>query len=213
MMQHLAEETINDLLDARLSEMLEREAHSHLQECVECMGAMNAIAAVIAAAPEARIVASPLYDLWPAIADHAGIQRRRRRPWIVVLLVIIAIAAATLFLVSRQSREPSGNTALSPANARIRLGQAIATESDHYKATKLIALVDYARKDPRFTAEILESAKAISSSNDKLSVLIALADADAISTEALTALYLDVARSITSTTGLPRAIDALTRQK
>ena len=212
-MQHLSEEAINDLLDARLSEALEHEAHSHLQMCVQCMGAMNRIAAVIAAAPEARSIASPPYDLWPAIARRAAFDPRRRRSWIIVLLAVIAIVMATLFLVSRQSSERSRSRALSPADALIQLEQATATGSDHYKAKKLIALVDYARRDPGFTAEILESAKPISSSNDKLNVLVALAEAGAISTDELRAVYLDVARSITSTTGLPRAIDALTRRR
>jgi hypothetical protein len=165
---------------------------------------------VIDAAPTLRTPVDPPYDLWPGIMMAAGIRRRRQVAWIVPAVFLI-ILAVTLLVVSRGRIDNTAETQQRLASARTELQQAASMTSDHYKAVKLIELAPYARSDVHFCRDVLQAASAISSSRDRMKVLVELATVGAISNAELRQLYVDVARSIMSTKDRDRAISALTR--
>jgi hypothetical protein len=168
---------------------------------------------VIEAARSLRVPVDPPYDLWPEIRRAAGIRTHRLRLWVMIAAVLVALVAVIVLVATQQFDGDDADKRSASANARVQLEAAASMTSDHYKAQRLIRLSAAARTDTLLARRIIDAARPIQSSRDKMSVLIALADAGAVSTDALRDSYLAVAHSIVSSANRDRAITSLTQKR
>ena len=171
------------------------------------------IKVVVEAARVLRVPVDPPYDLWPEIRSAAGIRAHRGRAWIIVAAALVVMVALIVLFATQKFDRSDAEQRTASANARVELEAAASMTSDHYKAQRLIGLVAVARTDTVVARGIIDGAWPIQSSRDKMSVLIALADAGAISTDALRDSYLAVARSIASNANRDSAITSLTQKR
>lgn len=189
MINHLSEEQVNDLLDAKLSPAVETESRSHLAECAGCMESANRTAAVIAAALEVRLAVQPSENLWPAIARKTIYLEQsvwRRNPWIyTVILTAVFFTALTVWMIvarpwERLARQRPGSVAVaasstSVADARRELATLRSmSNTDASKIRSLRKLVRVVAGDPaqRLWTDFFAVVETIESAGDRRKVLL-----------------------------------------
>lgn len=116
MTDHLDWETLNDLVDGRLTEASRRVAELHAGECASCAEALSGLRAALAGAAVLRGPVEPPADLWAAVqatiesrkVAPIGVAGRAPRGWWVTppraaaaALLLVALSAGATVGISR----------------------------------------------------------------------------------------------------------------
>ena len=85
-------ELLNDFVDGRLESELRVETETHLGQCADCRGEVEALRSLLADAGQLPRSIEPPRDLWPGVANRLEAGSRRRRPYLRPRYAVAAVA-------------------------------------------------------------------------------------------------------------------------
>ena len=159
-------ELLNDFVDGRLESELRAETETHLGQCADCRGEVEALRSLLADAGQLPRSIEPPRDLWPGVANRLEAGSRRRRTYLrpryaVAAVALLAVAFSLTQVRTKTARERTAPrvTVEQPSNVGLvsLTEQWRRTEATYERAAaELQTALDAVREmlDPRTVARI-----------------------------------------------------------
>ena len=220
MSDHLTDEQVNDVIDARLGLEARQSAMDHLDHCDDCRLTVNRIATVINLAATLQLPVEPSRDLWPALSHRTVHARAIRGPWLFTLIFAVLVISATSVWLERTrpwervATEVVAEPEYQASDAEIlrmlaTLEGSVSDATKRKELDRLAASVFRSSSQP-VRLRFFRSVEGIQSDGEKRRLLLLLlSNADDTVT---TAAFIEAARTIGSTAQRAEVLAALAGQ-